>query len=44
MGCFLGTAKEGNPAHSRASNWRKIAMALTDPDFGKQKAQSGEND
>jgi hypothetical protein len=23
--------------------WRNIAIALTDPDFGEQKAQSGEN-
>jgi len=23
--------------------WRKIAIALTDPDFGEQTAQSGEN-
>jgi hypothetical protein len=24
-------------------SWRKIAIALTDTDFGEQKAQSGEN-
>jgi len=24
-------------------DWRNIAIALTDPDFGEQKAQSGEN-
>jgi hypothetical protein len=26
-----------------AVNWRNIAIALTDSDFGEQKAQSGEN-
>jgi hypothetical protein len=25
------------------ANWRNIAIALTDPDFGEQKAQSCEN-
>jgi len=30
---------EGSPPH----NWRNIAIALTDTDFGEQKAQSGEN-
>jgi len=27
----------------RDVNWRNISIALTDPEFGKQKAQSGEN-
>jgi hypothetical protein len=28
---------------SQVVNWRNIAIALTDTDFGEQKAQSGEN-
>ena len=30
-------------AGARVVNWRNIAIALTDTDFGEQKAQSGEN-
>jgi len=30
---------EGSPPY----NWRNIAIALTDPDFSEQKAQSGVN-
>jgi len=28
---------------THCDDWRNIAIALIDPDFGEQKAQSGEN-
>jgi hypothetical protein len=37
-----GDREQGLSAAWKQRSWRNIAVSLTDPDFGEQKAQSGE--